>query len=297
MIPRLPPLRSIEAFVVVAETMSYSKAADALNITKSAVSRRIQSLEADLGVLLFKRSNKALTLTNDGDAYFQITGPAFGALRTAGQAILRPERQARLKVSVPESFASHWMMPRLPRFYRAHPEIELQLDSLGYFNSLDDDDIDVAIRVSREPFAGMHCEHLVDLVQFPVISPTLLRERALATPDDLAAHTLLHLKSMPTTWAVWLEAADRAELIAARSLHFDTMSLSLDAALNGLGVAMGVELLCKGDIDAGRLLAPLPVRLVGRVAIYFTCRKRDAAKPLIRKFKNWLVAEIQREGA
>ena len=109
MVQRLPPLRAIEAFVLVAETSSFTKAAQELNITKSAISRRIQSLEDDLGVKLFRRSNKALDLTVDGQNYYKITGPAFDALRTAATQLDRPRRNNTLRVALPQSFASSWL--------------------------------------------------------------------------------------------------------------------------------------------------------------------------------------------
>lgn len=291
MTQRLPPLKSIEAFVAVAETLSYGKAASSLNITKSAVSRRIQSLEGDLGVRLLHRMNKALALTKDGEAYFQVTGPAFGALRSAGRVVRRQARNTILRVALPESFASYWLIPRLPKFYEVHQDIELQLDSLGYFQSLEGENVDVALRVSRAPLAGYACDQVMAMVQLPVASPALLARTALRSIDDLASHTLLHLRTMADVWPEWLAAAGRQDLAPLKALSFDTMSLSLDAAANGLGVAMGVEGLCRGDLDSGRLVAPLPHRLEGRRALYFTCHKQDAAKPAIRKFRNWLLAE------
>lgn len=291
---RLPPLKSIEAFVAVAESLSYGKAASELNITKSAISRRIQSLEGDLGVRLLHRMNKALALTKDGQAYFEVTGPAFGALRSAGRVVRRPARNTTLRVSLPESFASYWLIPRLPLFYEIHQDIELSLDSLGYFKNLEGDNVDVAIRVSRAPLNAFHCERMMDIVQIPVASPALLRRVPLETVDDLAGHTLLHLKTMPDVWPEWLASVGREDLAGQKSLSFDTMSLSLDAAANGLGVAIGVENLCRRDFEAGRLVAPLPHRLEGRRALYFTCHKQDAAKPAIRKFRNWLLAEAGR---
>ncbi len=292
MAERLPPLKSIEAFVAVAETMSYAKAARALNITKSAVSRRIQALELDLGVRLLHRTNRAFELTDAGGDYFKATGPAFDALRGAGRMLNRPARNSMVRMSLPESFASHWLIPRLPRFYQIHQDIELQLDSLGYFQNLDGDNIDVAIRVSKEPLGGVFCEPIAHMVQFPVASPRLLDRTPLRTVDDLHGHTLLHLKTMPDVWPEWLEAAGRRDLTAAKTQHFDTMSLSLNAAANGLGVAMGERLLCREDIEAGRLATPLPLRLEGRRALYFTCRRPDATKAPIRKLRAWLAAEL-----
>ena len=293
-VQRLPPLKSIEAFVSVAETLSYGKAADELSITKSAISRRIQSLETDLSVRLFHRSNKALELTADGDAYFQLTGPAFNALRTAGAMLERPRGGATLRVALPQSFASSWLIPRLPGFYDRHPEIDLQLDSLGYFESLDGDNIDVVLKVAKEPIRAFHCEKFMKLVQYPVCSPAVLRRAPVSAVDDLAAHTLLHLKTMPDAWRDWLGIAGRPDFTGSRSQRFDTMSLSLEAAANGLGFAMGVDILCRSDIEKGRLVAPFPQRLEDLRAMYFVCRKPDLSGRLIRKFRAWLMAEAGR---
>jgi LysR family glycine cleavage system transcriptional activator len=271
--------------------MSFSKAAEELNITKSAISRRIQSLESDLGVSLLRRSSKALELTPAGVAYLGVTGPAFTALRTAGDVLEKPRRSKTLRIALPQSFASAWLIPRLPGFYRLHPEIDLQLDSLGYFNSLDGEDIDVVLQVAKEPVRTFHCEKFLRMVQFPVCSPALLARQPVAGVDDLADHTLLFLKTMPDVWREWLQMVGRPELIGARAQHFDTMSLSLDAAANGLGFAMGVDLLCRDDIAKGRLTAPFPHRLEDARSLYFVCRKKDVSSRLVRRFRAWLMAE------
>jgi LysR family glycine cleavage system transcriptional activator len=293
-VQHLPPLKSIEAFVSVAETLSYAKAAHELSITKSAISRRIQSLETDLGVRLLRRTNKAPELTPDGAAYFKITGPAFGALRTAADALERTRRNNVLRIALPQSFASHWFIPRLPSFYKQHPQIDLQLDSLGYFDSLNGDNIDVVLQVAKEPNRTFHAEKFMKMVQFPVCSPEILKRSPVSTVDDLAAHTILHLKTMPDAWAQWLALAGRPGLTGPRTQHFDTMSLSLEAAANGLGFAMGVEMLCREDIASGRLAAPLPQRLEEDRAMYFVCRKQDVSSRLVRQFRAWLMAEALR---
>jgi LysR family glycine cleavage system transcriptional activator len=294
MAQRLPPLRAIEAFVVVAETLSYSKAAQALNLTKSAISRRIQSLESDIDVQLFRRSNKALALTPDGEAYYRLTGPAFDALRAAGTLLERPRSNNTLRIALPQSFASHWLMPRLSSFYDKHPEIDLRLDSVGYFNFLEGDNIDVVLQVAKEPTASYHCEKFMRVVQYPVCSPDLLRRTPLSSVADLAAHTLLHLNSMPDAWPEWLKLVGCPDQAVHRTQHFDNMSLVMEAAANGLGVAMGAEALCRPDVERGRLVAPFSARLEDLRAMYFVCRKADISNRSIRKFRAWLLAEARR---
>jgi LysR family glycine cleavage system transcriptional activator len=292
MVQRLPPLRAIEAFVLVAETSSFAKAALELNITKSAISRRIQSLEDDLGVKLFRRSNKTLALTHDGASYFKVTGPAFDALRTAGAAIDRPRRGNTLRVALPQSFASTWLIPRMGGFYEKFPDTDLQLDSQGYFNNLESEDVDVLLKVAKEPPASFHAERFMPVVQFPVCSPDLLGSRE-PRLDDIGSKTMLHLATMPSAWAEWLELAGRPDLLNGRSLHFDTMSLAIDAAANGLGFAMGAEVVCQPDLRRGRLIAPFAQRMDSVRSMYFVCRKRDVSNRMVRRFRTWLFNEVQ----
>lgn len=292
MLQRLPPLRAIEAFVLVAELSSFAKAAQELNITKSAISRRIQSLEDDLGLKLFRRSAKGLALTPDGAGYYKITGPAFDALRNAGAQLDGARRKNTLRVALPASFASSWMIPRMAGFYEKYPDIDLQLDSLGYFNMLDSEDVDVLLQVARTPPPALHAEKFLRVVQFPVCSPELVGPGPTSL-DDIAAHTLLHLNTMPTAWREWLELAGRPDLLETRAQHFDTMSLALDAAANGLGFAMGAEVVCQRDLGRGRLVAPFPQRLEDARALYFVCRKRDVSSRMVRRFRTWLLDQAQ----
>lgn len=292
MVQRLPPLKAIEAFVLVAEASSFGKAALELNITKSAISRRVQSLEDDLGVKLFRRSNKGPALTTDGEAYFKITGPAFNALRMAGAQMEQSRRSNRLRVALPQSFASSWLIPRMGDFYEKYPDIDLQLDSLGYFSLLENDNIDVLLQVAKEPPTALHAERFMRLIQFPVCSPAILGGRT-PTLDDIAAHTLLHLNTMPNAWQEWFEVAGRPDLIGSRAQRFDTMSLALDAAANGLGFAMGAQVVCQRDLERGRLVAPFPQTLDGLRSMFFVCRKRDVSSRMVRRFRNWLFAQAQ----
>ncbi|QYE34570.1 LysR family transcriptional regulator [Polymorphobacter sp. PAMC 29334] len=285
MVQRLPPLRAIEAFVLVAESLSFTKAAGELNITKSAISRRIQSLEEDLEVQLFIRGNKALMLTPDGETYYKLTGPAFGSLRAAGAQLKRTRQANTLCVALPQSFASYWLLPRVASFYEQYPNTELRLDSLGYFNLLESEAIDVVLQVAKEPPPGFHAERLLSLELFPVCSPTLL-SRHPAVLNEIADHRLLHLNTMPSIWAEWLQLVGRPDLLEGRGHRYDTFSLALDAAVNGLGLTIGTDIICHRDLQKGRLVAPFPQRLVSARSMYFVCRKRDVDKPMVRRFRS-----------
>jgi LysR family glycine cleavage system transcriptional activator len=289
---RLPPLKAIEAFVAVARKLSLNKAGRELNITKSAVSRRIQALERDLGAPLFRRGGKSLELTADGHAYLRLTGPAFDALHQAASMLSTARRGKCLHVALPQSYASGWLMPRLSTFYGLHPDIELHLDSIGYFDGLEATEADVAIRVARSPPASLHSDKLMNLVQLPVCSPSILRKAPLRSIADLAVHTRLTLTSMPEAWPQWLQLVGHPGLLACRrTQEFDTMPILMQAARDGLGVAMGIEALCRSDFEERRLVAPFRERLEGVLSLFFCSRKQDVSRRPVRLFREWLIAE------
>ncbi len=291
---RLPPLKAIEAFVAVARTLSLGQAGRELNITKSSVSRRIQSLERDLGTPLFRRGGRLLELTADGTAYLRLTGPAFDSIHRAASMLSTARRSKRLHVALPQAFASFWLIPRLSRFYDAHPNVELELDSLGYFDALETNEADVFIRVTRSPPPSFHSDRLMKLVLLPVASPALLRKVPLRKVDDLAAHTRLALTSMPEAWPTWLAQVHRPALEPKRVRNFDTMPLLMQAARDGLGVAIGIEALCAADFTESTLAAPFAERLEGMLSLYFLCRKPEISRRPVRAFRDWLLAEAAR---
>lgn len=293
MTERLPPLRAVEAFIQVVETSSYGKAALALNITKSAISRRIQSLEDDLGVKLFRRSNRALELTADGQKYFKITRSAFDTLREAGAQIKNTRRDDILRIALPQSFASSWLLPRIGTFYETYPNTDLRLNWRGYFNMFEDEDVDVLLTVTEETPPTLHAEKLMDIVWFPVCSPNLL-EQSTATLDSIGGQTLLHLTTMPGAWPQWLNQVGHPELPdGQRGRFFDSMLLALDAAVVGLGLVLCAEPFCQQYLEHGRLIAPYAPRLKDSQALYFVCRKRDVSKRMVRRFRHWLFAQPQ----
>ncbi|WP_297506883.1 LysR substrate-binding domain-containing protein [uncultured Caulobacter sp.] len=288
---RLPPLISIEAFVVVARLMSISRAADELNISKSAVSRRVQALEADLGQALLNRGRSGVSLTNAGKAYFSVTGPAFEALHDAAEIVASADRRRTLKVAVPESFASVWLLPRLSKFYAANSDIELQLDSVGYYDQLDLKDVDVVIRVSKGQPTANHAEKFMALSQFPVASPDLLNRSPIRSLEDLSRHKQIVLSTMKDAWSDWLSHVGGGDIKPSKVLQFDTMSLVMRAAANGLGVALVFGELCEAELNSGALVAPFAERIVGVRSLDFVCRKQDVSRRTVRRFRNWLITE------
>ena len=168
----LPPIAFLRAFSRAAETLSLKEAAADLNLSPSAVSRQIQSLEAHLGVTLFRRLNPGLEVTEEGLRYLETVNRVLGELRRAQDALAGP-RSGPLRVSALESFTESWLIPHLSDFERAHPGIELQVEATLRYADFERDPVDVAIRFGTGPWAGLHSEPIVDLTYFPVCSPAL----------------------------------------------------------------------------------------------------------------------------
>src|SRR5499427_2562758 len=194
----LPPIAFLRAFSRAAETLSFKEAAADLNLSPSAVSRQIQSLEAHLGVALFRRLNPGLEITDAGRRYLETVNRVLGELRRAQQGFVVPP-SGPLRVSALESFTESWLIPHLADFERMYPGLELQLEATLRYADFERDPVDVAIRFGTGPWGDLHSEPLVDLVYFPVCSPTLGGE-PLREPGDLRAHTIIHVSQTLDAW-------------------------------------------------------------------------------------------------
>jgi len=290
---RLPPFKSIEAFVVAAQSLSFTAAASVLCITVPGVSRRIKALEAELGVVLFQRMHRALRLTPAGQRYFEKLLPAIDAIRNASESIRSLPRANTIKLSVSPSFAANWLFPRLPRFQAAHGAVEIVFDtSLGYVD-FDRSDIDVAVRFGRGNWPGLRVRPLLDIVAFPVCSRALIaRGQAVRGMHDLLKYPLMSTTLQPGLWRDVLATCGIAEPSNLRHLHFETCNLLYEAAVNGLGVAMGMDVLVEPYLAGRRLIRPLEhIRYVPPERFYLVSRNQDRDCSPVRAFCTWLMDE------
>ena len=233
-----PPLAFLQAFAKAAETLSFKDAADALHLSASALSRRIQALEEHLGVALFRRLNPGLELTPEGARYLVAAGRVLAEMRRAEQSIA-PAITMPLRISALHSFTEGWLIPHLPEFEILHPDIQLEVSATLRYADFDHDPVDVAIRFGIGPWEGLHGEPLVDLVYLPVCSPILLHgDHALRRPADLAAHTQIRVSQVPEAWPAWLQHAGVAAISPRKVVTYDHLSIALSAAESGQGVAL-----------------------------------------------------------
>ncbi|MEO8936970.1 MAG: transcriptional regulator GcvA [Burkholderiaceae bacterium] len=307
----LPSLNALRAFEAVARLLSFAKAAEELHVTPGAVSHQIAALEALLGQQLFKRDARGVSLTAAAAASLPKLTQGFDTLREAIRLLQIRDVGGALEVAVAPAFATRWLLPRLPRFTAAHPEIELRVSTgLGLIDALrptstsnrdesssHDPSADLAIRFGRGVYPGQRVEKLFTTIVTPVCSPRLMRgPRPLREPADLRHHLLLHDDTIyfdedRPDWNVWLEAAHATAVDGTRGPHFSHTGLALDAAVDGLGVALAVGLLTADDLASGRLVAPFPIALPSHHSYHLVCPETNAERPELTAFAQWLREE------
>ncbi len=313
MTDRLPPLNSLRACEAAARHLSFRKAAEELHVTPAAISHQIKLLEDQLGVQLFRRLTRAIALTEVGRSFLPKLQEGFECIAQAVDKARAHKRTGALTVNVPPSFAAKWLMPRLHRFVTAYPDIDIRiLASMRLVDVRRDDAVDHAGGVSEQPFdadidirfgAGKYPRCRVDkLFQVsvtPLCSPSLLKGmRPLRKPSDLRYHVLLHDDSLYVSegrpdWAQWLKEVGVEGVDANRGPHFNHSILGLEAAVDGLGVVLGIRELAAHDLAAGRLVAPFELSMAMHSAYYLVSAEASADRPKVVVFRDWLLEEAK----
>jgi LysR family glycine cleavage system transcriptional activator len=296
----LPPLNAVRAFEAAARLGSFKEAAAELGVTHGAISQQVRLLEAWLGTpSLFRRSIRRIVLTPAGAALLAEVGPALDRIATAVQQ--HRERRgdppvAVLHVNALATFSLRWLLPRMNQFRAEHPDIEVRLTTSNDPLDALPEPFDMVIRGGPDTFHGFASRFLLSERRLPVCSASLFAEAPLADVADLSRHTLLHVTSMPRLWRDWLTEAGQPALEPAASLTFDHFYLTIQAALDGLGVAMGPTALIADDLAAGRLVTPFPkISLPARsyFAYFPEARRND---PHGAVFCDWLEQQGRRTG-
>ncbi len=294
---RYPPMNSLRAFEAAARTLSFTKAADELFVTQAAVSHQIKTLEDALGVKLFKRLNRALLLTEEGQTFLPTVRDALDTLAQGVRKLSQVEATGALNVTTLPSLASGWLVPRLSRFRALHPEIDVRLTAVERLVDFDRDEVDVAIRYGPGVYIGLASDKFMEEEIYPVCSPRLTQEgpHPLITPDDLKHHTLLH-DDFYIEWKTWLKAADITDVDADHGPFFDMSALVFQAAIDGQGVALGRSSLVAGAIEAGLLVRPFELTLPNNWAYYIVCPPDNYERPKVKAFREWLIQEALDQG-
>lgn len=295
---RLPPLNTLPDFEAAARHLSFTKAAEELHVTHGAVSRQVKSLEDYLGLPLFRRLNRALRLTNEGQAYARSVREILDSLAKATRLLTTPQEGGGLTVSTTYSFTSGWLVPRLARFRALHPDIDVRLQANDQPVDFDRDMVDLAIRYGRGLYPGLAAERLMGDDYAPVASPALLKgKHPLRHPTDLKYHVLLHEEGNEVDWRMWLMAAGVEGVDASRGPVFSHSTMAIQAAIRGEGVALGRTALIEEELAAGQLVRLFDLRLKAGMAYYIICPPRALERPKVRAFRDWLLSEAGSGGS
>jgi LysR family transcriptional regulator, glycine cleavage system transcriptional activator len=295
---RLPSLETLRIFAVAARHLSFTKAADELHLTQSAISHRVRALEEELGLPLFKRLTRRIELTHAGQALAQRVNHAVGEISRAVADLKPMGKTPRLTVTMGPSVASRLLVPRLPQFLAQNPDIELQLNSDPQLIDLRAAGVDLAIRFGRGTYAGYTVTKLMQDFVFPVCSPRLIAQHGpIATIDALLALPPLHDSSTESDgsgsdWRSWLEHIGRADADCCyEGQRFSDARLVIEAAVHGLGVALARASLVADHLANGTLICPLRRVAPTAFAYYLVGLPEAASADRIVRFTKWLQAE------
>jgi LysR family glycine cleavage system transcriptional activator len=287
----LPPLNALRAFEAAARQLSFTRAAQELHVTQTAVSHQMRVLEEHLGVRLFLRLPRRLVLTSEGRAYARELGRVFERIGDATAAMQTQPRREVLAVTSLPSLAARWLTPRLPAFLDAHPQIDLRLVATERPVDFIRESVDLGIRWGYGRWAGLQSEKLMDDECFPVCSPALLPRRRRLTLADLGRLTLLHDDS-PDDWRRWLRAVGAPGIDAERGHVLTDASLTLQLAVAGRGIALGRRVLVERELAEERLVRPFVPSIPSEPAYYLVSSPHTADLPRVRAFRAWLFEQV-----
>lgn len=296
--PKLPSLNAIRAFEAVGRLLSYSRAAQELRVTPSALSHQIRALETYFGVPLLESIGRKLMLTAHGAAYLREVSQGFSRLSLATNALLKRKTEPVLRIKAPPSFAQWWLLPRLRGFLTAHPGIVVDVSATAQRFEWSLEQCDAFIAYMGDRPSGLQAVPLGRNESIPVCSPLLLKGGVpLRTVADLHRHVLLVSSEdivptePPAYWTGWLKAANQPLTVGARQLHFNPTGLVLQAAAEGLGVALARTLLVADAMASGRLVCPFGPAVPLSATYYLVCRPAHAEDRNIVAFRDWIVTE------
>lgn len=288
----LPPLNALKAFAAAGKHLNLTAAAKELYVTPSALSHQIRGLEDLLGVKLFVRTRHGLDLTEAGRLILPGISDAFDQMSKT-MALLNPGKESQiLTISMLSTFAMRWFIPRLSRFQQQHADIDVRISTSVELVDFDRDDVNCAIRFGAGHWPRLTATRLFTEQLTPVCSPRLATvEKPLDNPRNLEAYTLLHARLRPDDWRIWLNAVGLSDFKAVHEQVYETRNFAIQAAVDGLGVAIVDPSLAAGEIESGRLIQPFRQTLTGENAYYLVYPQSRVTDPSIIALQNWLLEE------
>ena len=296
----LPPLAALRALEAAARHRSFTRAAAELNVTQSAISHQIRHLEALWGLELFARGARPLALTESGAALAPLARDFFQRLGETLETLRADDERGALRISMLESFAVRWLVPRLSDFRARQPEIDVWISTKEERVDFAAEGVDLAIRLGHGGYSGLHSTLLLREYIFPVCSRALIERLGNPKePAELARFPLLLVQeefSRPW-WEVWLEAAGVEAVPLDQGTRFANSNMALQAAIDGQGVALVRSAHLEGDPAALGLVKLFEVYCPSELAYYLLCPQGTEARPRIAAFRDWILAQAARSQA
>jgi LysR family glycine cleavage system transcriptional activator len=269
---RLPPLNALRAFLVAARHLSFSRAAQELNVTHGAISRQVRGLEEFLGVALFERQVRQVALTAEGQQLYAETAPAMEQIAAAARSLMVRAPARTVRINARTSFSVRWLIPRLPDFVARHPGIEPQLVTSLAPPEKSPEPFDIAIRRSVEGWpTAIKAQPFLEDELIVVAAPSLLKKKPIVEPKSLAQHTLLVCRTRKQDWDDWKAHVGLGRVRPVQRLQLDHSHIMLQAAVDGLGFAITARSLLGTDVAQGRLVCPLPGLRLPLPAMFYGC--------------------------
>jgi LysR family transcriptional regulator, glycine cleavage system transcriptional activator len=289
---KMPALNALKAFEAAGTSGSFTRAAEQLNVTQSAVSRQVRQLEEQLGETLLERHHHRLELTDAGRALLRRLQQSFDRIELTVRTIQQKSDINRLRVNAPPTFASRWLVPRLARLHAQHPSLELSLTTRLQDSLADSTALDCAIRFGDGEWEGLESSLLMHEQHIAVCAPSLLADG----PIDLTTQTLLHVLAGENqrylTWRHWLDAAHMEGVDTSGGYEFDLLDHAIRAAIEGLGVTIADRNMISRELAEGRLAPVRDVHVDGRQSYWFVARPEQKLSKPLQLFRQWLQEEI-----
>ncbi|MGB7243261.1 MAG: transcriptional regulator GcvA [Sulfitobacter sp.] len=296
MIRRLPHLTWLRAFEASARHLSFTNAAQELNLTQAAISKQVKLLEHYLREPLFERKPRSLVLTKVGAAYLPKVRDGFDRLAAGTEEVFGLRRSEVLTVRAPVGYSVNWIAPRLQGFFDAYPDTPVRLVSSVWGEQFDNERFDLDIQYGSGKWPGFKTDRLTWEVITPVCAPSLLDgANAIESPSDLARHRLLHVLGYEEGWADWLHHAGASGVNSGQGLQFDTSLLAFEFAARGGGIALARSSMLGPEIERGRLVCPFDLRVPLSEAFYLITPEAGQDHPDAGKFRDWLIEAAQND--
>ncbi len=292
-------LNALRAFEAAARHCSFTLAAEELCVSHSTVSHHIKGLEKTLGVDLFLRQNRTVVLTSSGEMLLPVLKNSFDRISTTLETIKNGDDQAPLRITLTPSFANKWFIPRLHRFTEANEGIEVELKQSLSSRDFERTRFDVGVRFGLGEWPGLKTELLLPIRMTPLCSPKVLQNgRTLESPSDLVGRTFIHAdtddaRDSQSEWQTWLDAMGSSDIDCRHGLSFQDPGLALNAARDGLGIAMGYLELAADDLESGQLVRPFAAEVQHHWPYYIVVPESKVDDPQVQIFCEWLRSETK----